>query len=120
MCMTLYFTLFILCIYVGINKLLSGLNIFHNTNSVSPSCRINIFEFQCIYINCSRSMPGLCALYGKPSTRYATNVRIWALFPYLLRIIFTGICPSSRSTTILYISALEINLFQSLFYQLIN
>ena len=110
----------ILCIYVGINKLFSGFNIFRNTNSFSPSFSITIFEFQCKYINFSQIMPGLCALYGTPSTKYATNVRIWALFPYLLRIIFTSICPSSRSTSILNISALEVNLFQSLVYQLIN
>ena len=33
-------------------------------------------------------MPDLCAFYGNPYTRYATNIRIWALFPYLLKSFF--------------------------------
>ena len=88
MCMTSTLTLFILCIYVGFNQLFYGFNIFNHTNSVSTSCSITTFEFQCLYINCSQSMPGLCALSGNPYIRYATDVRIWNLFPYFLNSIF--------------------------------
>ena len=88
LCMTSYFTFLILCIYVGLNQLFYGLKKFHNTNSISPAFSITTFEFQFLYIIFPRSMPGLCALSGNPSDRYATNVRIWALFTYLLKILF--------------------------------
>ena len=75
-------------VYSGLNQLFSGFIFFHNTNSISPSYNIATFEFQCFYMNCSRSMPGLWDLSGNRYIRYATNVRIWALFPYLLKIYF--------------------------------
>ena len=86
--MNSFLTLFILCIYVGLDQTFSVFVLVHNTNSISPPCSITTFEFNYLYMNCSRSMPGLCVLSGNPSTRYATNVRIWALFPYLLNINF--------------------------------
>ena len=40
---------------------------------VRISCIITIFEFRCLYIHFSISLPGLCVLSGNPSTRNATD-----------------------------------------------
>ena len=70
------------------HSIILWIQFFHKTNSISPAFSVPLLEFQFLYINCSRSMPGLCALSWNPSDRYATNVRIWTLFTYLLKILF--------------------------------
>ena len=46
----------------------------HRGSGVGTSCRITIFYFLCLYMKYSLSLPGLCEIYGHPSTGHAVDV----------------------------------------------
>ena len=48
----------------------------HHDIGVGKSWIISTLDFQCLYMKCSRSLPGLCALARHPLTRNASDVRM--------------------------------------------